>query len=88
MVITKPATIGPTKAVHWKSTASKAIAGVTSSRGTTPGTMVMRAGMAMAGAVRKAMPYIQPVGTWLMIIAGTYIVFYWLTLGGLLDKLS
>ena len=30
------------------------------------------------------MPYIQPVGTWLMIVAGTYIVFYWLTLGDLL----
>jgi hypothetical protein len=55
--------------------------------------MILTLGMAifkgaMAGAVRKAMPYIQPVGTWLMIIAGTYIVFYWLTLGGLLDKLS
>ena len=43
---------------------------------------------AMSSGVRKAMPYIQPVGTWLMIVAGTYIVFYWLTLGDLLDKLS
>jgi cytochrome c biogenesis protein CcdA len=43
---------------------------------------------AMASGVRKAMPYIQPIGTWLMIVAGTYIVFYWLTLGELLDKLS
>ena len=38
---------------------------------------------AMVGAVRKAMPYVQPVGAWLMVIAGAYIVFYWLTLGGL-----
>ena len=39
---------------------------------------------AMVGALRKALPYIQPVGSWLMVIAGTYIVFYWLTIGGLL----
>ena len=39
---------------------------------------------AMVGALRKALPYIQPVGSWLMVIAGTYIVFYWLTVGGLL----
>ncbi len=39
---------------------------------------------AMLGGMRKVMPYVHPVGTWLMIIAGTYIVFYWLTLGGLL----
>ena len=39
---------------------------------------------AMVGALRKALPYIQPVGTWMMIVAGTYIVFYWLTIGNLL----
>jgi len=39
---------------------------------------------AMVGALRKALPYIQPVGSWLMVIAGTYIVFYWLTVGGIL----
>ena len=43
---------------------------------------------AMVNGMRKAMPYIQPVGTWLMIIAGTYIVFYWLTIGGILDGWS
>ena len=31
----------------------------------------------------KAMPYVQPVGAWLMVLAGAYIVFYWLTLGDL-----
>jgi cytochrome c biogenesis protein CcdA len=40
---------------------------------------------AMVGGMRKIMPYVQPVGIWLMIIAGSYIVFYWLTVGGLLD---
>ncbi len=39
---------------------------------------------AMLGGMRKMMPYVHPIGTWLMIVAGTYIVFYWLTLGGLL----
>ena len=39
---------------------------------------------AMVRALRKVLPYIQPLGSWLMVIAGTYIVFYWLTIGGLL----
>ena len=39
---------------------------------------------AMVSALRKAMPYVQPVGSWLMVIAGMYIVFYWLTIGDLL----
>ncbi len=39
---------------------------------------------AMVRALRKAMPYVQPVGSWLMVVAGAYIVFYWLTIGGLL----
>jgi len=39
---------------------------------------------AMVGAFRKVMPYVQPVGSWLMVIAGMYIVFYWLTIGDLL----
>jgi cytochrome c-type biogenesis protein len=39
---------------------------------------------AMVGALRKVLPYIQPIGSWLMVVAGSYIVFYWLTIGGLL----
>ena len=39
---------------------------------------------AMVGGLRKALPYIQPVGYWLMVLAGTYIIFYWLTIGGVL----
>ena len=36
---------------------------------------------APVGALRKALPYIQPVGTWMLILSGSYIVFYWLTIG-------
>ena len=39
----------------------------------------------MVGLLRKALPYIQPVGSWMMVLAGSYIVFYWLTIGGLLE---
>ena len=52
------------------------------------GTVIMALTLVMAlfkgafiGGFRKALPYIQPVGTWMMIVAGSYIVFYWLTLG-------
>ena len=38
----------------------------------------------MVGLVRKALPYVQPFGSWLMVLAGAYLVFYWLTVGGLL----
>ena len=51
--------------------------------------MLLTVGMALfqsaaVGAVRKALPLIQPVSAGMMILAGSYIVFYWLTLGGLL----
>ena len=51
--------------------------------------MLLTIGMAlfkgtMVRWLRKAMPYIQPIGAWLMVLAGAYIVFYWLTLGDLL----
>ncbi len=39
---------------------------------------------AMVGGLRKALPYIAPLGAWLMVVAGMYIVFYWLTIGDLL----
>ena len=38
----------------------------------------------MVGFVRKALPYVTPFGSCLMVLAGTYLVFYWLTVGGLL----
>jgi len=38
----------------------------------------------MVRTMRKALPYINPIGSWLMVVAGMYIVFYWLTIGDLL----
>ena len=38
---------------------------------------------AMVGALRKTLRFIQPVSSLLMLSAGAYIVFYWLTIGGL-----
>lgn len=51
--------------------------------------MILTLGMAVARSVllrwmRAALPYVGVVGAWLMVVAGTYIVFYWLTLGDLL----
>ena len=39
---------------------------------------------AMGGALSKAMPYVGTVGSWLMVVAGAYIVFYWLTIGSIM----
>ncbi len=36
------------------------------------------------GALRRVLPYMRPGGAVLMILAGAFIVYYWLTLGGLL----
>ena len=35
---------------------------------------------------RQVLPYTQFVSAVLIIIAGSYVVFYWLTEGGLLSK--
>ena len=37
----------------------------------------------MVGALRKVLRYIEPFSSVLMLVAGSYIVFYWLTIGGL-----
>ena len=34
--------------------------------------------------MRRLMPYVQPVSAWLLVLAGGYIVYYWLIPGGLL----
>ena len=39
---------------------------------------------AMVGALRKILRFVQPLSSVLMLVAGSYIVFYWLTIGGLL----
>lgn len=48
--------------------------------------VMMTLGMAlfketMVGLLRKTQRFVQPVSAALMIVAGSYIVFYWLTLG-------
>lgn len=43
---------------------------------------------AIVGIMRKTLPYMQPISAALMILAGTYIVFYWLTIGGLAEALK
>lgn len=40
---------------------------------------------AMVGVLRQIIPYVQPISAGFMILAGAYIVFYWLTIGGVLD---
>lgn len=37
---------------------------------------------------RNALPYVQPASTLLLLVAGAYIVYYWLTLGGLLRSVG
>lgn len=39
---------------------------------------------AMVSTLRKALPYMHTAGALLLILAGAFIVYYWLTLGGLL----
>ena len=38
---------------------------------------------AMVGALRKTLGLVQRISPMLMLVAGSYIVFYWLTIGGL-----
>ena len=43
---------------------------------------------AVSTAMRRAMTYVQPVSAALMLAAGAFIVYYWLTFGELLDTFS
>ena len=48
--------------------------------------MALTLGMALARSVmvrwmRVVLPYVGVVGAWLMVVAGVYIMFYWLTIG-------
>lgn len=43
--------------------------------------------LAAVQRVRRLVRYVQPLSTVLLLIAGGYLVYYWLTLGGLLDKI-
>lgn len=43
---------------------------------------------AMVGGIRRALPYVERVSALLLIVAGGYIVYYWLFKGGLIDRLT
>ena len=43
---------------------------------------------ALVGQLRRVLPYVQPLSAGLLLVAGSYIVYYWLTLGGLLDEIG
>jgi cytochrome c biogenesis protein CcdA len=38
--------------------------------------------------VRRIMPYVHPVSAWLLVLAGGYIVYYWLLVGRLIEVLG
>ncbi len=38
---------------------------------------------AVLRGVRRALPYVEPVSAVLLLLAGAYIIYYWLTIGGL-----
>jgi hypothetical protein len=35
-------------------------------------------------SVRRVLPYVQPVSAGGLLLAGAYLVYYWLTVGGIL----
>lgn len=43
---------------------------------------------ALVANIRSITRYVQPVSSVLLLVAGTYIVYYWLTLGGLLETIT
>lgn len=43
---------------------------------------------ALVNRIRRAVPYIAPVSSALLLLAGSYIVYYWLTVGGLLSAVA
>lgn len=49
----------------------------------TLGTAIFKS--ALVANIRGISRYVQPASAVLLLVAGTYIVYYWLTLGGLLD---
>ena len=51
--------------------------------GLTLAAALVREGL-LVGYVRRLTPYLQPVSAWLLVLAGGYIVYYWLIPGGLL----
>ena len=42
----------------------------------------------LIGPLRRLMRWVEPLGAAFLLVAGGYIVYYWLTLGGLLDEIA
>ena len=42
---------------------------------------------ALVGTLRKSLAYIQPISVVFMLVAGAYIIYYWLTVGELLERI-
>lgn len=47
---------------------------------------IFKAGM--SARLRAVLPFVEPVGAALMLLAGSYVVYYWLTIGGLGERLA
>lgn len=43
---------------------------------------------ALVGQIRRLLPYFERIGSVMLLIAGAYVVYYWLTIGALLDHFS
>ncbi len=43
---------------------------------------------ALVGGFRKILPYVERVSALMMIMAGSYIVYYWLFKGRLIDQIA
>ena len=43
---------------------------------------------AMVRTLRRALPHVQTVSAALLLLSGAFIVYYWLTIGGMLDRLG
>ena len=43
---------------------------------------------AMVRTLRRTLPHVQTVSAALLLLSGAFIVYYWLTIGGLLDRLG
>ena len=43
---------------------------------------------AVVGQLRAALPHVQRLSALLMMVAGSYIVYYWLFKGGLIDSFA
>ena len=42
---------------------------------------------ALVGTLRKTLAYVKPASAVFMLVAGSYIIYYWLTIGELLDRI-